>query len=249
MSVYCIADFHLSNQVDKPMHKFGPHWVDHDKKIAANLQAVMGEDDVLLVPGDISWAINFQEAKKDLLFIDQLPGHKYLLRGNHDYWWATMQKNYRQLAEMGIKSVDFLQNNAFRIEDKDLGGLLLAGTRGWIFPSAPNWKAEHQKILDRELNRLQISLREAEKLRRDGDRLIVITHYPPVNQHLHSSDFTRLMRDSGAELCLFGHIHHKPSPYHLWGKAVDGVQLYLSACDQIDFKPLRVDDYLRDEHI
>lgn len=244
MSVYCIGDFHLSNQVDKPMHKFGPQWVDHDQKIAANLRTLMGEGDSLLIPGDISWAINWQEAKKDILFIADLPGHKYLLRGNHDYWWGTMQKNYQQLSDLQVDSVDFLQNNAFRFEDKDLGGLLLAGTRGWIFPGDPKWKEEDQKILDREVNRLAISLQEAEKLRQEGDRLIVISHFPPVNQKLQSSDFTRLMRDHGAELCLFGHIHHKPSPYHLWGQAVGGVKLYLSACDQIDFRALKVDDYL-----
>ncbi len=244
MSIYCIADFHLSNEVDKPMHKFGERWMNHDQKLWENLHAVVNEKDTILIPGDISWSITWQEAAKDMSFINQLPGRKILLRGNHDYWWGTLSKNYRALEELGIKNIDFLQNNAYRIEDEDAGNILVAGTRGWIFPNDPKWLMKDKKILQREVQRLRISLEAAETLRQENDRLIVMTHFPPFNNQLAISEFTKLMKEHSVELGFFGHIHHASSPYHIWGHEIDGVKFYLSACDQIKFQPLKVDEYL-----
>lgn len=244
MSVYCLADFHLSNQVDKPMHKFGLRWINHDLKLKHNLTELMSEDDTLLVPGDISWALTTDEVKKDLLFIDSLPGRKILLRGNHDYWWSTLRKNYRLLEALSISNIDFLQNNAFRFVDPDLGGLLVAGGRGWIFPDDAKWTSDDKRIFEREIIRLSISLKKAEELREEGDRLIVLTHFPPMNSQLAISPFTALLKEHDAEACFFGHIHHQQSPYQLHGEKIDGVPMYLTACDQIDFMPLKVDDCL-----
>lgn len=244
MSVYCIADFHLSNDADKPMHKFGAHWLEHDQKLRENLLGVLKEDDTLLIPGDISWAIDWQSAAKDMLFIHALPGRKILLRGNHDYWWGTLKKNYRNLEELGINSIDFLQNNAFRIEDAQIGNFVLAGTRGWIFPTDPKWQQADRKIYEREIHRLQISLWAAEKIRKSGDRLLIMTHFPPINTQLAISPFTKLMREYRAELCCYGHIHHTSSPYQLFGQKIDQVKMYLCACDQIDFRALKIDDCL-----
>ncbi|NLJ70812.1 MAG: serine/threonine protein phosphatase [Clostridiaceae bacterium] len=245
MSVYCLADFHLSNQVDKPMHKFGEEWLDHDLKIKENIQNVLTDADLLLIPGDISWAINLQEAKKDLIFISELPGRKILLRGNHDYWWGTLSKNYRAMTEWQIDNIDFLQNNAFRVEDPDLGGLLIAGTRGWIFPNDLKWQKSDQKIYNREIQRLELSLTQAEKLKQPGDKLIVMTHFPPVNPQLAISEFTKLMYDHQAKVCVFGHIHHRLSPYQLSGELINEIPLILTACDQVDFQPILLDDYLK----
>ena len=244
MSVFRIADFHLSNQVDKPMHKFGAQWIDHDLKLEKNIKQLMTEKDTLLIPGDISWAINFAELKKDMIFLSELPGKKILLRGNHDYWWGTLNKNYRILEEWNITNIDFLQNNAYRIEDPDLGGLLIAGTRGWIFPDDPKWQNQDTKIFNRELGRLRLSLNAAMKLRQDNDRLICITHFPPMNHRLAVSQITNLMREYQVEICFFGHIHHQASPYHLNGKEIDGVKMFLTACDQINFWPIKIDDIL-----
>lgn len=241
MSVYCLADFHLSNQVDKPMHKFGEEWLNHDQKIKRNIEKVVKTTDTLLIPGDISWAINMDEVKKDLLFVSELPGRKILLRGNHDYWWGTLNRNYRFLNEWGIDNIDFLQNNAYRIEDPQAGGLLIAGTRGWIFPNDPKWVKADLKIYKREIQRLQLSLIEAEKIRRTGDKLIVMMHFPPINNQLAISEFTKLMNDYKADLCVFGHIHHQESPYQLFGKKIGDIPMYLTACDQLDFKPLLLD--------
>ncbi|HHT25461.1 MAG TPA: serine/threonine protein phosphatase [Clostridiaceae bacterium] len=245
MSVYCLADFHLSNQVDKPMHKFGEEWLDHDLKIKENLQRVLTDADLLLIPGDISWAINLQEAKKDLVFISELPGKKILLRGNHDYWWGTLSKNYRAMAKWQIENIDFLQNNAFRVEDSDLGGLLIAGTRGWIFPNDPKWQKSDRKIFEREIQRLALSLSQAEKLKQPGDKLIVMTHFPPVNQQLAISEFTKLMYNHQADVCVFGHIHHRESPYQLSGELIHEIPLILTSCDQVGFQPILLDDYLK----
>ncbi len=244
MSVYCIGDFHLSNQVDKPMHKFGAIWLEHDLKLKKNIDALLTDRDTLLIPGDISWANSRSEVKKDLQFIADLPGRKILLRGNHDYWWSTLNKNYQLLKELGIENIDFLQNNAFRIVDPDIGPLLVAGSRCWIFPDDAKWQAGDRKIYNREMIRLEISLKKAAELRREGDRLIVLTHFPPLNTHLAISSFTKLMRDYGAEACFFGHIHHKESPYQLTGEKINGVKMYLTACDQIDFMPLKIDNCL-----
>ncbi|MGI6580335.1 MAG: metallophosphoesterase [Saccharofermentanales bacterium] len=245
MSVYCLADFHLSNQVDKPMHKFGQEWLDHDLKIKENLKSLLTDADLLLIPGDISWAINLQEAKKDLVFIGELPGRKILLRGNHDYWWGTLNKNYRAMAAWQIENIDFLQNNAFRVEDRNLGGLLIAGTRGWIFPNDAKWQKSDQKIFAREIQRLALSLNQAEKLRQPGDKLIVMMHFPPVNQQLAISEFTKLMYNHQADLCVFGHIHHSESPYQLSGEQIHEIPLVLTACDQVNFQPILLDDYLK----
>ncbi len=244
MSVYCIADFHLSNEVDKPMHKFGERWLQHDQKLKNHLQGVLKAEDTLLIPGDISWAIDWQSAAKDMLFIDALPGRKILLRGNHDYWWGTLKKNYRKAENLGVHSIDFLQNNAFRIADAQIGNLLVAGTRGWIFPNDPKWQQTDQKIYEREIHRLQISLQAAGKMRQDGDRLLVMTHFPPMNTQLAISPFTKLMREYQTELCFYGHIHHANSPYQLFGQKIDDVKMYLCACDQINFQALKIDDYL-----
>lgn len=244
MAIYCLADFHLSNQVDKPMHKFGQEWMDHDLKIKNNIEQVVKEEDILLIPGDISWAINMEEAEKDLIFVSGLPGRKILLRGNHDYWWGTLSRNYRFLEKHQIKNLDFLQNNAFRLVDPELRGILIAGTRGWIFPNDPKWQQTDQKIYQREIGRLKFSLNEAEKLRQPGDKLIVMTHFPPVNLQLAISDFTKLMHDHGTDLCVFGHIHHKESPYQLSGEEIHGIPMLLTACDQVNFKPILLDEYL-----
>jgi len=248
MSIYCIADFHLSNQVDKPMHKFGERWIDHDLKIKSNLEQVLTEEDTLLIPGDISWAINFAEVKKDMIFISEIPGRKILLRGNHDYWWATLTKNYRMLSDWGIDNIDFLQNNAFRIEDPSLGGVVVAGTRGWIFPGDPKWQTSDQKILNREIGRLKISLAAAERLRQPDDKMICITHFPPMNTRLAISEMTKMMREHQVIACFFGHIHHQESPYQLQGEKIDGIKMFLTASDQIEFKPVWLDPILEIEN-
>lgn len=240
MKVFALADLHLTHQENKPMAKFGDHWHNYEAKIMENCHRMIGDNDILLLAGDLSWALKAGNAVEDLKYIADLPGHKVLLRGNHDYWWGTMNKNRRLAARLGLTKIYFLQTNAYRFRDEE-NAVIIIGTRGWLFPSDPLWKQDpDQKILDREVGRLRISVQEAEKMREPDDVLIGMTHFPPFDRFLKSSVFTEIMTNAGVTDCVYGHIHHRGSPFVLHDHMLDDVRYHLVACDQIDFSPLRV---------
>ena len=222
------------------MARFGRHWDNYEPKMMENCHREIGENDILLLPGDLSWALKPKNAVEDLKYIASLPGHKVLLRGNHDYWWGTVSKNQRLVESLGLTGIYFLQTNAYRFHD-DENAVIIVGTRGWLFPSDPLWKQDtDQRILDREVGRFKISLEEAEKMREEGDTVIAMTHFPPFDRTLEASEFTRMMTEAGVTDCVYGHIHHRESPFILQGHVLDDVRYHLVACDQIDFSPLRV---------
>ncbi|HEX5136766.1 MAG TPA: metallophosphoesterase [Planctomycetota bacterium] len=228
MRLFALADLHLGRAVKKPMDVFGPAWERHAERIDANWRRVVAADDWVLVPGDISWAMKLEDALEDLRFIDALPGRKLLLKGNHDYWWTSRAKVEALLPP----SLRLLQNDA-----QDLGlGLGVVGARGWTPPEAPRATDEDRKIYERELGRLQLSLKAAEGR---FDRVVAMIHYPPIYAGLGETGFVPLLRAAGVKACAYGHLHGPDHRYAVRGER-DGIRYYFVAADAVDFTPVEI---------
>jgi predicted phosphohydrolase len=229
MTIFALADLHLSGSVDKPMDVFGPSWERHAERIAERWRATVGPLDWVLVPGDISWAMKLEEALSDLRFIEALPGRKVLLKGNHDYWWTSRGKVEAVLPP----SLRLLQNDAF-----DLGsGIGLVGTRGWLPPDAPGATAADGAIYQRELQRLALSLAAAKGR---FDRLVAMLHYPPLYPGPRETGFVPLLREAGVEVCVYGHLHGPNHRYAVTGEH-GGIRYILVAADAVGFTPQRIE--------
>lgn len=205
------------------MDVFGENWTNYDKKIAKSWLENVTEDDTVIIPGDISWAIRLSEAAIDLKWIDELPGKKILLRGNHDYWWSSLAK----MSEM-FESINFLQNNFYTYNE-----YAICGTRGWNCPSETNFSADDEKIYKRELLRLKLSLDAAKA--QGHDKIIVMTHYPPTNDKKEPSGFTEIFEEYGVEKVIYGHLHTRASFGASIQGDVSGVEYHLVSCDYLDF--------------
>ncbi len=229
MKLFAIADLHLSGGADKPMDIFGPHWQGHWDKIACAWQRLVGQDDVVLLPGDISWAMTIQDAAQDLQSISALPGRKVLLRGNHDYWWSSLNK-VRAAAGEGM---DILQNNAFAYP-----GFVVCGSRGWSLAASAN-TPQDDKIVAREALRLELSLQAAQRIAAPGDALIAMTHYPPFNEKHEPSVFTQLFERYGVTAVVYGHLH-RPFGNAAFTGALGGIEYHLVSCDYLDFTPKHI---------
>lgn len=211
MSILTISDLHLSFSTDKPMNIFGGAWNNHAEHIKENWINTVRNGDVVVLPGDHSWALRTEDAAVDLLFIHSLPGRKILLKGNHDLWWATSRKMQEFKVANGLDSIDFLYNDCMSVES---GGKMhvIAGTRGWLCPGDNEYKAlEDEKIYTREAGRLASSLKKAAALLENFDvaergNLFVFMHYPPYNQNKNTL-FTELIENAGVSACYYGHIH------------------------------------------
>lgn len=224
MRVFAIADPHLSRAAPKPMTIFGEGWAGHPERFFEGWRSVVGDTDLVLVPGDVSWAMTLDGALPDLRDIAALPGLKVLLRGNHDFWWPSLAK-LRAALPSGMFA---LQNDALR-----LGRIVVAGTRGWVCPGSGDFSAEDEKIYQRELGRLQLSLTAASKLRGVGDHLVVMLHYPPTNPRLEPSGFTELLGCVEADAVVFGHLHGERRAVQLLGDT----PAHLVAADALGFVP------------
>ncbi|CAA9585282.1 MAG: phosphohydrolase [uncultured Truepera sp.] len=224
MRVFAIADPHLSRTKPKPMTIFGEGWTGHPERFFGGWRDLVGDNDLVLVPGDVSWAMTLDGALPDLHDLAALPGQKVLLRGNHDYWWPSLAK-LRAALPVGMFAV---QNDALR-----LGSVVVAGTRGWVVPGSGDFSAEDEKIYRRELGRLTLSLTAAHKLRRPGDRFVVMLHYPPTNLRLEPSGFTELLASAGADALVFGHLHGERRAV----EAVGDTPAHLVAADALGFVP------------
>ncbi len=234
MSIYAISDLHLAaNDPSKAMDIFGEHWRDHDRKIEKAWREGVSEEDLVLVPGDISWAMHLKDAMADLRFIADLPGKKILLRGNHDFWWNSLTKIRSVLPE----GMEVLQNNAYRF-----GAAVICGSRGWV--TSAEESSQDYKIYMREAQRLRLSLEAGERLRQEGDKLLVMMHYPPFNDRQENSLFTELYREFGVSLVLYGHLHNLSAGYAFEGER-EGVVYRHVSCDYIDFTPQLLDPYLK----
>lgn len=238
MKLYMISDLHLSFAFEKPMDIFGARWKDHTERIKAAWTATVSEDDAVVIGGDVSWAISFDDVLPDLLWIDTLPGKKkIILRGNHDYWWTTLQKMQRVVAENRLDTIIFHRHNAM-----EAAGFDICGTRGWVLPSDDAFKEDDQRIIDREVVRMKLSLDDLAALRQQRGAVqttIAVMHYPPVSEKGQTSELSSLLAPSGIQLCLFGHIHHEV-PFYSASPVIDGVRYVLTSADHLAFQPLLV---------
>ncbi len=231
MKLFAIADLHLDGGAGKPMSIFGDTWENHRERIFGLWRSTVGEEDAVLVPGDISWAMHFKDALPDLLSLAELPGIKVLSRGNHDYWWAALSRMREALPD----SVKLIQNDAV-----DLGPVTVCGSRGWILPSDPDFKADDRKIYDRELLRLGLSLDAADRLAKGEKPIVCMLHYPPAMKDGAATGFTELMEKHGVSVCVYGHLHGAPA-WEIGVKGVlNGVRYELCSADSLGFEPLPV---------
>ena len=232
VAIYAISDLHLSfSNKDKPMSVFGEKWQGYEEKIKKDWLAKVKEDDVVILSGDLSWATYLEEAKEDFDFINSLPGKKYILKGNHDYWWTTTKKMNEFLMKNGYSNIFFIYNNAY-----DLGEYVLAGTRYWDYDEETE---DNDKIFNREILRAKLSLDAARNLAPDKP-IIFTTHYPPNDRII------KAFSEYNISIWLYGHLHTK---YEENMVDISGIQTYLTSCDYLDFKLLEVGKLrLRDVH-
>lgn len=230
MSLFAIADTHLSFGTNKPMDVFNG-WENYENKLKSNWEKIVDEKDTVVIAGDISWAMNIEQAKADFEFLDKLPGRKIILKGNHDYWWATKHKTEIFFKENSIKSIDILFNNAYRV-----GDFTICGSRGWFFDS----DTEHdKKILLREAARLQMSVNEGERL---GGEIIIFLHYPPLNNEQKCDDIYNTVISSPAKRCFYGHLHGQSTRTSFNGES-DSVNFKLISCDFLGFCPKLIEKF------
>lgn len=221
MKVYAISDFHLCISGAKPMEIFGDGWKNYLENIKADWLQKVTDEDVVLIAGDISWAMKLDEAKRDLVYFDDLPGKKVFIRGNHDYWWQSISKVRQALNENSYA----LQNDAIKFEN-----VIICGTRGWTVPDKEFKDAQDEKIYNRELLRLEMALKSAKDLQKEGDGIICMIHYPPYLQSKQKSEFVELLIKFGVKACVFGHIHSNIGKYKLY-ENLFGIDFYLTSCD------------------
>jgi predicted phosphohydrolase len=231
MAIFGISDLHLSFSTDKPMDVFGPHWRDHAARMAVAWDERVGPDDVVLCPGDLSWAMRLDEAEKDLSWIGARTGRlKVLGRGNHDYWWSAIGKVRAALPPSCVA----LQNDAV-----DVGDVVVCGSRLWSAPGGLDWSSADEKIYLREVSRLKLSLEIGKKLA--GERpLVVAIHYPPFTARGEATAFSELIEASGVSLCVYGHLHGKHAHRTAVEGDVRGVRYRLIACDKLEFRPVQL---------
>lgn len=227
MALYAIGDLHLCLGAPKPMDVFGGAWVNYMDKLKEGL-SVIGPEDTTVLLGDLSWALDLENAQADFAWINKIPGRKIILKGNHDYWWSTAAKFQKFCVENHFSNMFILNNNFYEYED-----WAICGTRGWFFEESRS--SEHdEKVFKRELLRLETSLRAA------GDRnKMVFLHYPPRYKGYECQEILDLLQKYGVRRCFYGHLHgpsHKLAMEGVW----DSVEFRLTAADYLNFTPFRV---------
>ena len=226
MIVWAISDLHLPAR-QKPMDIFGPHWQNHFDRIREDWMGKVSAEDVVLLPGDLSWAMHLEEALEDLARVGALPGRKILLRGNHDYWWSSIGRVRRTLPQ----DCYALQNDSLMLD-----GLLFAGSRGWTIPAEADGESDDARIYRRERQRLELSLKNA-RSKSDSAPLIVMMHYPPRSEG--AEGFADLLAEYGAQDVVYGHLHGAGLSGAVRGE-VDGIRYHQVSCDGLDFKLERI---------
>ena len=240
MSIYAIGDLHLSLNKEKPMDIFGGNWKKHAQKIKENWKNTVQDNDLVILPGDFSWEMHLKDMYNDFAYLNDLPGKKLLLKGNHDYWWTTLAKMREFLQENKFENIDFLYNNSYLFEDK-----IIAGTRGWALNDTEN----SDKMNHREEERLKLSLQSG--VDNFGDKeIICIMHYPPIieenkndannqSKNLKVSNYVQIMKEYNVKTCLYGHLHGESHKEAFEG-IIEGINFKLVSSDYLDFKLYKV---------
>lgn len=232
MSIFAIGDLHLSFQTNKPMDIFGMQWENYITKLENNWINNISKDDLIILMGDFSWAMNLEETLLDFKFIDKLPGTKILIKGNHDYWWTTISKMNNFLNKNNIKNVFFLQNNSYNYNNYSI-----VGTRGWSFTESEN----SNKMINRELSRLKNSILSIKNI--ESKKIICVMHYPPITKEMQKnnqkSPYLELLKKYQINNCYYGHLHGKAHNDAVEG-IIDGIKLELLSSDYINFNPKKI---------
>ena len=234
MSIFVIGDLHLSFNQNKPMDIFGENWIGHEEKIKQDWIKKVKENDLVIIPGDFSWETYLENTELDFNFLNSLPGKKLLLKGNHDYWWTTLTNMKKFLKEKDFTNIDFLYNNSYEYENK-----IICGTRGWSI-------ADHEtdkKLINRELIRLELSLKNGIELYGNQKEIIVFMHYPPITKSIilsnQETDFVNLMKKYNVKRCYYAHLHGLSINDAIEGN-IEGIEFKLVSADGLDFKLLQI---------
>ena len=221
----------ISTNTNKPMDIFGGNWVGYLDKIRADWTEKVADDDLVLIGGDISWAMNIEDAKNDLQSFSHLKGKKVIIKGNHDYWWSGIGK----VRDMLPENFFALQNDSIRFD-----GVVVCGSRCWSVPGSPDFNEQDKKLYLRETERLKLSLKSATKMRQEGDKLIALIHFPPFNVLRENSAFTDIFEENKVDIVVYGHLHGKNVRAD---KLVvkNGIKYYLTSCDQVENKLTEID--------
>lgn len=226
MKIFAISDLHISTNTNKPMDVFGGNWVGYLEKIYADWESKVSDGDLVLIAGDVSWAMSIDDAVKDISTFAALKGKKIIIKGNHDYWWSGIGKVRDSLPE----SVYALQNDSVKI-----GDVVICGSRGWTVPGAPDFTEQDMKLYKRETERLRLSLSSAKKLAENGEKIIAMIHYPPFNVRRESSAYTDIFEEFGVDSVIYGHLHGKDVRADKF-LIKNGIKYYLTSCDLVDNK-------------
>lgn len=230
MSLFAIADTHLSLGTDKPMDIF-KGWSGYVDKLRENWESTVSDSDTVVIAGDISWGMSLEGALDDFRFIDSLPGQKIILKGNHDYWWTTMRKMETFLNQNEINTIRFLHNNTITV-----GDIAVCGSRGWFFDAE---ESADNKVLLREAGRLRTSINLAKET---GLEPVVFLHYPPITQNMVCEEIYNVLLETGIKRCYYGHLHG-PSMTRSINSVRDGIEFALISCDFLAFAPKLVEKF------
>lgn len=227
MALYAMGDTHLSFGVDKPMDRF-PGWENYVARMEDNWKKLIKPEDTIVIPGDISWGMSLEEAKPDFQWLQDLPGTKLIGKGNHDYWWSTMNKMNLFLEAQGFDTLHFLHNNAYVV-----GDVAVCGTRGWFFDDDT---PHSEKVINRECGRLKTAIDAAYAT---GKEPLVFLHYPPVTNERECTPIMNVLRESGIEKCYYAHLHGA-AIRHAFQDERDGIRFQLISADSMKFCPLKL---------
>lgn len=236
MAVYAMSDLHIAlDNPEKTMEVFGLGWKDYMTRIKEECQ-IVGPDDIFLMPGDLSWITYLEKSEKDFKFINDLPGKKLIVRGNHDYWWGTAKKMQEQMASMGYDTITVLRNNAYVCDEA-----VISGTRSWKRIEDDDTTAEDVKIHNREIERIKLCLKAIEEADPEHKKPhIFMLHFPPLSKTGGSTDVSELIEGSNlVDICLYGHLHGRAHSQIFEGDR-NGVKYFCVAADYRKYRPFRV---------
>lgn len=231
MKVFAISDLHLSINNDKPMDIFGPVWDGYLDKIEKDWEEKVGSEDLVLIAGDISWAMRLNEAKEDLRYLSNFKGNKVIIKGNHDYWWSAIGSVRENLSN----NTYAIQNDAVRF-----GNIIVCGSRGWAIPEKEFKDEQDEKIYRREVIRMELSLQTMQAMRTENDKVVVMTHFPPFNYKLEDNEMTELFEKYNVDAVVFGHLHSYDKKQKLQ-IVKNNIKYYLTSCDLLDNKLVEIE--------
>ncbi len=234
MSIYTIGDLHLSFNENKPMSIFGENWEGYEEKVKENWIKLIKKEDLVVLPGDFSWSMYLKDTYKDFEYLNKLPGKKLLLKGNHDYWWSTVSNMRNYIKENNFENIDFIYNNSYEHENK-----IIVGTRGWSFGE----EAESKKMINREVSRLELSIKSGIENYGVEKEIIAFTHYPPIiKQNVENNEineFINILKKYNIKKCYYGHLHGTSIKEAVEGIYFD-IEFKLVSADAIEFSPIKV---------